>query len=303
MPSTRDIRRRIGSVKNTKQITKAMEMVAAAKMKKAQDQALNGRPFAQSLNRTIVSLKENAGDVEHPLLEARDGKRDLVIVINTDKGLCGGLNSNLLKAVTIEAQEHGSAGGETTYVTVGRKLRTACAKSGHELLADFTVGDPVGFAETKLVSEFAVEQFLEGSIDRVRVAFTNFVTTLTQEPAVETLLPINPIHLGKKKDYEGMSNEGDEEREYDGLGAGYLFEPTAKAVFEATLPMYVSYQVYQMILEARASEHSSRMVAMKNATENADGLIKDLTLEYNKLRQAAITNELLEITTAMKALE
>jgi len=272
MPSTRDIRRRIKSVKNTSQITRAMQLVAASKMKKAQDQALAGRSFAESLNRVINNLKDTDKELSNPLLEekgeAGNGK-ELVVVINTDKGLCGGLNTNLLRQITNERTEK-------------------------------------EFAEAKRIANFVSEQFVEGEYDNVRVAFTNFVNTLAQEPALETLLPVNPIELGKKKDYEGISSEEEtliNDNTDRALAAGYLFEPGRPEVLDVALPMYINYQLYQMILEARASEHSARMVAMKSATDNAKQMLKDLTLEYNKLRQAAITNELLEITTAMKALE
>jgi len=302
MPNTRDIRRRIKSVKNTSQITKAMQLVAASKMKKAQDQALNGRPFAETLNAVVNKLKAKIDDdITHPLLEEREGGKTLVIVVNTDKGLCGGLNTNLLKAVLLDDEDK-----TADYATVGKKLGKSLARVGYNLVAEFTVGDPIGFAACKQISKFATEKFLEGEYDTVKVAFTNFVNTLTQTPAVETLLPVSSVELGKKKDYEGMGQDEKWDAAKDGTageGSGYLFEPTPSDVFGTAVPMYVNYQFYQMILEARASEHSARMVAMKSATDNAEQLAKDLTLEFNKVRQAAITNELLEITTAMKALE
>jgi len=303
MPNTRDIRRRIKSVKNTSQITKAMQLVAASKMKKAQDQALNGRPFAETLNKVVNKLKSKMDDDTHPLLEQRgEGGKTLVIVVNTDKGLCGGLNTNLLKAV-VEASPDGA-----DFATVGKKLSKSLVRSGANLVAEFILPDPVGFADCKTVSKFAAEKFLEGEYDTVMVAFTNFVNTLTQTPAVETLLPVSAVSLGKKKDFEGMGQDkewdkAEEESGGDGALSGYLFEPTPVDVFSTAVPMYVDYEFYQMVLEGRASEHSARMVAMKSATDNANQLAKDLTLEYNKVRQAAITNELLEITTAMKALE
>lgn len=297
MPSTRDIRRRIKSVKNTAQITKAMQLVAASKMKRAQDQALAGRSYAELLNKVLVSLKDKAGDLVHPLLEAREGNRELILVVSTDKGLCGGLNTNLLRKLI----EQSKGSGDVAYITVGSKLRNSLGKLKKDLVADFAVKDPVKFAETRPVSRFLIQQFLEGKYDRVKVAFTNFVNVLRQEPLIETVLPVSPVTIGKPKDFEGMG--ADIPAPAEAVGQEYLFEPNPLAVFDQVLPQYIDYMVYQMILEARASEHSSRMVAMKSATDNAKSMIKDLTLEYNKLRQASITNELLEITTAMKALE
>ncbi|MEM1442069.1 MAG: ATP synthase F1 subunit gamma [Verrucomicrobiota bacterium] len=300
MANLRDIRRRIKSVKNTAQITKAMQLVAASKMKKAQDQAMSGRPYADLLNKVLVNLKEQTSEEDHPLLKERDGEKELVIVVTTDKGLCGPLNTNLLRMVS--DTEHVSS--NAVFVTVGRKGSQALSRMQRELLADFEIKDPVAFLETKQISQFAIEKFLEGEYDRVKVAFTNFINTISQEAMVETLLPIRPIDLGRDKDFIGVGRDPGEPDVNPGPEyGGYLFEPSAGAVLDSIVPQYVNYQLYQMVLESRASEHSARMVAMKAATDNAEQLIKDLTLEYNKQRQAAITSELLEITTAMKALE
>ncbi len=297
MANLRDIRRRIKSVKNTAQITKAMQLVAASKMKKAQDQATSGRPYADLLNKVINQLKEQTSAEDHPLLRAEEGGRELVILVTTDKGLCGPLNTNLLRLFTEEVP----AGADV--VTIGSKGRQAMVRLKRKILADFTVKDPVSFAETKPVVEFAMERFLSGDYNRVRVAFTNFVNTMRQDPYIETLLPISPIELGAKKAYHGMGEEGPAKKSEGPDYSGYLFEPNARGVLDTVVPQYVGYELYQMILESRASEHSARMVAMKAATDNAKQMIKDLTLDYNKQRQAAITAELLEITTAMRALE
>jgi F-type H+-transporting ATPase subunit gamma len=302
MANLRDIRRRIKSVKNTAQITKAMQLVAASKMKKAQDQALSGRPYADLLNDVLVNLKEQTNEEDHPLLKENEGENELVILVSTDKGLCGGLNTNLFRAL-IEA-----ASDNTDYVTIGRKGAQFLARSKKELLADFKIDDPVSFLASKQISEFATEKFLSGDYARVRVAFTNFVNTMTQHSMIETLLPISPIDLGRDKDFVGMGagqepEPGDLPEDSHTEYGGYIFEPSPSAVLETAVPQYVNYQLYQMILESRASEHSARMVAMKAATDNANDMIKDLTLDYNKQRQAAITAELLEITTAMRALE
>ncbi|MBL9151193.1 MAG: ATP synthase F1 subunit gamma [Verrucomicrobiales bacterium] len=300
MANLRDIRRRIKSIKNTAQITRAMQLVAASKMKRAQDQAISGRAYAELLNKVLVNLKEQADEESHPLLQEPTGGRELIILVTTDKGLCGPLNTNLLRLIGETAP------ADALYVTVGSKGRQYLTRMKRDLVADFPVKDPVDFAETKRVSKFAMEKFLEGGVSRVRVAFTNFVNTIKQEPLIETLLPISPIDLGRDKGFVGMGSDlqpGAPAQAGAPAGGGYLFEPSTRAVLDTVVPQYVNNQLYQMVLESRASEHSSRMVAMKSATDNAKQIIKDLTLDYNKQRQAAITSELLEITTAMKALE
>ncbi len=291
MPSTRDIRRRIKSVKNTAQITKAMQLVAAAKMKKAQDQASNGRAYAEMLNKVLVNLKEHAEEGVHPFFSEGKGDKTLVLLIASDKGLCGALNTNLFKKLITTSIE-----GEVEYVTIGKKAVQAINRLRRTLLADFPIKDPAKFAEVRAVGRFVQEKFRSGDYKKVLVVFNNFINTVTVVPTVEQLLPVNPVTLGGKRDFAP-------EVETATAATEYTFEPSAAVVFETVLPQYVNDTVYQMVLESRASEHSSRMVAMKNATDNAKQMIKDLSLEYNKLRQAAITNELLEITTAKMALE
>ncbi|MGI9115226.1 MAG: ATP synthase F1 subunit gamma [Chthoniobacterales bacterium] len=285
MANTQDIRRRIKSIRNTAQITKAMQMVAASKMRKAQAAALAGRPYASLMNRVLVSLQQRTDPKLHPLLQVREVKKELVVVISTDKGLAGALNTNLLReAARFEA-------GVTGYVVAGRKARLFLARTRRELLADFELKDAPAFIETKPIANFVIDQFLAGNVDKVSVLFTHFINTINQRPTLRTLLPISPFDLPQAA---------------DGANAdpmlGYMFEPAPEAVLEAMLPYYLQYQIFQMVLDARASEHSARMVAMKNATDNAKQFIKDLTLEYNKMRQASITTELLEIATAQMAL-
>ncbi len=291
MPSTRDLRRRIKSVKNTAQITKAMQMVASAKMRKAQLAALAGRPYAQLMNEVLAAATAGAGEFSHPLLERRPVKRKALIVITTDKGLCGALNTNLLR----EAAKYDA---KALYVSAGRKGAQFIARAKRELAAEFTYRDTPVFAEARTISKFVQELFLEGKVDQVDVAFSNFISTLTQKPEIRTLLPIGDI----KKLEADLAGEGSNESLAPAAGKEYAFEPNPGAVLGNLLPHYLNYQVFQFLQEARASEHSARMVAMKNATDNAKQILKDLTLEYNKLRQASITNELLEITTAQMAL-
>jgi len=286
MANLRDIRRRIKSVKNTAQITRAMQLVAAAKMKKAQDQAMAGRDYSSQLNAVLSDIAANFSDeASHPLLEVREGNRELVLVISTDKGLCGPLNTNLTKKLRSDTSD------TADYVTVGRKLRIFLEKTKKHILADYTVHDPVPFADARSIATFLTKQFTEGKYDKVSIAYTRFVNTLSQVPEVIQLLPVQPP--AQTEDTGAI--EGDT--------ADSLFEPSAKEVLASILPLYVNFQVYQALLESRATEHSARMVAMKAATDNAKKFIKELTLEYNKVRQAAITAELLEITTAMKAME
>ncbi len=282
--NTRDIRRRIKSIKNTAQITKAMQMVAAAKMRKAQQAALAGRPYADLMSKVLRSVGEQS-EQTHPLLEVRAVSRELVLVISTDKGLCGALNTNLLR----ELNRFEPA--KTTYVAAGRKGAQYLARTKQSILADFELKDAPKFAETKVISKYCIEQFLAGAVDKVTVAYTHFVSTLTQTPTLRTILPLPPAEVA-----------GDGTPAAEDAGGGYLYEPSAEEVLGGLLPHYVHFQIYQMVLDSRASEHSARMVAMKSATDNAKQLIKDLTLEYNKVRQAAITTEILEIATAQMAM-
>jgi F-type H+-transporting ATPase subunit gamma len=287
MANTQDIRRRIKSIRNTAQITKAMQMVAASKMRKAQQHALAGRPYAALMNKVLVSLQKRTDPRLHPLLHVRPLKKELVLIISTDKGLAGALNTNLFR----EAAKFDAA--KTAYVVAGRKARQFVARTKRELLADFELKDAPTFVETKAISKFCAEKFLNREVDNVSVLHTHFINTIDQRAVVQTLLPISSFDLPKKH----TESAGDADEDVDPM-LGYVFEPTAEVVLDIMLPYYIQYQVFQMILDARASEHSARMVAMKNATDNANQFIKDLTLEYNKMRQASITTELLEIATA-----
>ena len=296
MASTRDIRRRIKSVKSTAQITKAMQLVAAAKMKKAQDQATNGRSYAETLNKILVALRDATEEGSHPYFVEGKGSKTLILVIASDKGLCGALNTNLFKKLLAA-----NVAGEVDFITVGRKATQALSRLRKNIVADFPVKDPAKFTDLRAAGNYLQEQFRSGDYSKVFVAFNNFVNTVTIVPTVEQLLPVDKVTLGGKRSFEGMG-KALEVSETDTNVPEYTFEPSAAAVFESILPQYVNNTIFQMLLEARASEHSSRMVAMKNATDNAKQMLKDLSLEYNKIRQAGITNELLEITTAKMAL-
>jgi len=301
MPSTRDIRRRIKSVKNTAQITKAMQMVASSKMRKAQLAALAGRPYAMLMNQVIVSASRDTQDFVHPLMEKREVQKRGVLAVTTDKGLCGALNSNLGREVMKWDKD------STIFVTAGRKGSQFVTRTKRKLAAEFTYKDAPLFSEARAISKTLQEMFLKGEVDCVDLIYTRFVNTLSQKVEVRRLLPIGELQVllnapagsPAQPSAPGQTEAaaGDESQHLE-----HVFEPDAKHVLGAILPHFVNFIVYQALLEAKASEHSARMVAMKNATDNAKQLIKDLTLEYNKLRQANITKELLEITTAQMAL-
>jgi F-type H+-transporting ATPase subunit gamma len=282
MNSPRDLRRRIRSISSTAQITKAMQMVAASKMRKAQQAALAGRPFVQVLYRIQREATTRMREFSHPLLEVRDVRKRAVILIGADKGLCGALNSNLFRLVAeFDPQS-------TIFIAAGRKAAQFIARTGRQLAAEFVYADTPRLAEARAISAFARDLFLRKEVDEVRIIATRFVNTLTQNPLCIEFLPVGQIKAMK---IPGVSSE--EELAADTTEA--VFEPNPNAVLAYLLSHYLDIYVYQVLLNAKASEQSARMVSMKNATENAETLIKDLTLEYNKLRQGNITKELLEI--------
>ena len=291
MPSTRDIRRRIKSVKNTAQITKAMQMVAAAKMRKAQQNALVGRPYAELMNEVLSYAAARTVSFEHPLMEARPVKKPAIILVSSDRGLCGGLNSNLFREV-VKFDKN-----TTIYITAGRKSAQFVARTKRPLAAEFTYKDAPTFAEGRAISKFAQDLFLKGEADAVDILFSKFVSTLVQTPKVIPFLPVGKITAVTA----GINAPAEELKQVENTVDTFEFEPDEKTVLGALLPHSLNFQMHQILLEAKASEQSARMVAMKNATDNAKQIIKDLTLEYNKLRQANITKELLEITTAQMA--
>ena len=289
MASGRDLRRRIRSISNTAQITKAMQMVAASKMRKAQRAAIDFRPFARLVYRIQREATTRMGEFSHPLLAVREVRKRAVILIGADKGLCGALNSNLFR---LAAQFDPPS---TVFITAGRKAAQFVAATKRQLAAEFAYGDEPRYPEARAIAGFASELFSKKEVDEVRLVGTQFVNTLTQRALALEFLPIGEI--------KGLEMPGEEVREEltkfehelasDTLEA--QFEPSPEAIFAYLLPRYLSIYVYQALLSAKASEQSARMVSMKNATDSADDLIKHLTLEYNKLRQGSITQELLEI--------
>ena len=281
MQSPREIRRRIRSINATAQITRAMQMVAASKMRKAQEAALAGRPFVRLLYRFQREVSRSP-EFNHPLLEVREVSKRGVILVGADKGLCGALNNNLFR---VAAHYDPTS---TIFVTAGRRAAQFVARTGRTLAAEFAYGDNPTFAEARTIAAFARDLFLERKVDEVHVVATRFVNTLTQEAGFVEFLPVGEI---TRLEVPGVESE--EAPSAD--APEYLFERDPEGDYGFVLTQYLSILVYQVLLNAKASEQSARMVSMKNATDSAEALIKELTLEYNKVRQGNITKELLEI--------
>ncbi len=299
MANLRDIRRRIKSVKNTAQITKAMQMVAEAKMRRAQQLATALKPYADKLDEIAARLHVRLGSGEflNPLLQppSTNAAKTAVLVITSDKGLCGALNSNLLREVLRNDSP------EKIYICVGRKGRQTLARLKKNLLADFSLKDSPTFAESKTVSGFILQKFQEGVFNRCEVYHSHYINALIQTPVMSQIIPIGSmVRIAKKAQAQMVDPASFAKSPGDLIPTE--FEPDANTLLGKLLPHYLHMEVYQKILDSRASEHSARRVAMKNATDNAKELVKSLTLDYNKARQAAITREILEIASAALAL-
>ena len=285
MASQRDIRRRIGAVRNIKQITRAMQFVAASKLKRAQDATLAARPYSDKIDEVIADLAQVLSGDDHPLFTKREDGKRLIVFITTDRGLAGPLNTNAIRFALREIVEHGEAGGELSLVTVGRKGRDAMRRAKLPVEAHFSgFGDRPTFADVTALARLVTDDFLGGDYNRVDVVYTRFVSTLVQRPTMDQLLPMEP-----HEDTVGIP------------GNQFIFEPSPAAVLQQLLPRYIATRLYQAVLENTASEWSSKMIAMKNATESAEELIDDLTLSYNKVRQANITREMIEIASGASA--
>jgi F-type H+-transporting ATPase subunit gamma len=285
MSGAKEIKGKIGSIKNTQKITSAMEMVAASKMKKAQERMTLGRPYAQNMLKVIGHIANGNLEYRHPYLEEREVKRVGYIVISTDRGLCGGLNTNEFKLVTQEIKEWKSKGVEVDFAALGSK---ACAFfsrfGGNVLAAESGIGDAPKVSDVVGIVRVMLKAFDEGKLDRVFLVYNNFVNTMAQEPVSNQLLPLP------------KSEDEDYKHRWD-----YIYEPDPKPILEALMVRYIESQVYQGVVENAASEQAARMVAMKAATDNAGNLIDDLQLIYNKARQAAITQEISEIVSGAAA--
>lgn len=282
MASLIGIRRRIKSAKNIAQITKAMEMVSASKMKKAQDAALATRPFTLKLKEMMDKVGGGLKGSTHPLALTSNSPDILVILISTNKGLCGALNVNLYRSLLDFSASH--SGAKITIATVGKKAKYLTPTGNTELIAKFNnLGETVTFAETRGISTFAMEQYSQGQVGSVYLAYPRFISTLQNDITFTQILPFATS--------------------VDTAPSNYTIEPSSTELLSQLLPYEIEMTVYQTILEARATEHSARMVAMKNASDNAKELIGNLTLDYNQARQSAVTSELLDVTTARMALE
>ena len=295
MPSTREIRRRIRSVKNIAQITRTMQMVASSRMRRAQERVEQSRPYTEQLREMVSRLanvaKEDIGG-EIALLTQRPVRNIGYLLITPDRGLSGALPSNInRKAATsaLEAQNKFAEQGERPgidYIAVGRKGRDVVTRNRLHMLAEFTnYGDRPSLLDASAMAQVAVDAFLKGEVDVVYLVYAKFINTVTQQPTVVQLLPVEP-----PPEQEGAHKKVD-----------YIYEPDAASIFQALLPRYVDVQVYQALLDTLASFFSAQMVAMKNATDNANDLIQDLTLTYNKARQASITTQILEVVSGSEA--
>ena len=286
MASPREIRRRIRSVRNMSQITRAMEMVSAAKLRRAQERVQASRPYSDRLRGVIADLASLQLDAEQlkefPLLAARPVQRTALIMVTPDRGLTGALNGNIMRRGARYIREE--AGVPVQSIAVGKRGRDFLLRTRQEVVAEFIgLGDRPTLDEIRPIAQVAMQDYFDEKIDAVHVVFPRFVNTMTQRPEAMQILPI----------------ERPEATEDDKID--YIFEPSPRAVLEALLPRYVEIQLYQAILESIASEHSARMVAMRNATDNAKELVDDLSLSYNNARQAQITNEVAEISAGANA--
>jgi F-type H+-transporting ATPase subunit gamma len=284
MPDIRKVRRRIRGVQNIAKITRAMEMIAASRMRKAQERGLQGRPYAEKIEQVIADLAAlPETGTKHPLLQKRDVKKIAVVHITPDRGLCGGLNANLNRQLANFILQQKVP---VEVVAVGRKGRDFSVRNACSLCAEFTqLSDQPAFLDTLPISKIIIDEFSAGVIDIVCVSYASFVSTLVQKPVMKQLLPMQPATIPGGQNVE------------------YIYEPSAEAVLGSLLPRFVEMEIYHAILESIASEQSARMVAMRNATDSANELIGDLTLLYNKARQESITRELLDITGGVVALE
>jgi F-type H+-transporting ATPase subunit gamma len=292
--SIREIKRRIKSVKNIAQVTRAMQMVAASRMRRAQEQALASRPYANKAWEVLSHLAEMPST--HPLLTPRGSVNNVaIILITADKGLAGAYNANIIRQTIRFMRENNRE--DAKLITVGRKGRDLMVRYGRTVIAEFSdLPARPSSLDIAPIARIAIESFLTGDFDEVYLAYTRFVNTLQQDPTLRLLLPIQPGSIAGKV----MSRHMTEEKTMGGVE--YLYEPNRDTLFDTILPRFTEAQIYQAVLEALASEHSARMVSMRNATSNANELVGDLTLRYNKLRQDAITKEMLDIAGGAEAL-
>jgi len=302
MPSTREIRRRITSAKNVSQITRAMEMVAASRMRRAQAAVVAGRPYANKIAEVIQNLAARVAGTQDesvpPLLQVRPIKNITVILVSGDRGLAGALNTNVIRRATRFINDE--AGVPVNIVAVGKKGRDFMLRYGKSISAEFIgLSDRPALKDVYPIARVATDEYLSGRADAVYLVYTDFVNTLTQRPTLYRLLPVDVTQL---EGGEGLPEDNNPELPMAGRATEYIFEPSTRAVLDALVPRYIEVRIYQALLEHIASYQSAQMVAMRNATENAKEIISDLTLAYNKLRQANITREIIEVSSGAAAL-
>lgn len=290
MPNARLIKRRIRSAKNIAKITKAMEMVSASKMRRAQSQATASQPYSSKLHGILHTIATFTDPGLHPLLQDHPTGRPLLVIVSTDRGLCGGLNTNLFKAALHFEEQH----PHLTTIVIGQKAQDFANRMGWDIYATFThLPEHINFQEAVPIAQMVREGFLGDDFSSVNILHMEFVNTLTQRAKATSLLPLKKQDLGlmeeTKRDIDNVS--------LPLIQSDYAFEPSPRDILDWLLPYYIEIELYQLLLDARASEHSARMVAMQNASKNAGEVVDSLQLEYNKTRQAAITQELIEITT------
>ena len=286
MVNLREIKGRITSTKSTQKTTKAMQMVSSSKFRRAEQNAKAYVPYMQKVQDVVAAIAGGTNDVSHPMLTARPVKKTAYLVIGSDRGLAGGYNSSILRQAQRDIDERHRSKDEYVILAVGRKVRDYFVKRDHNVIAEVVgLSDQPSFADIKEIARKAVGMFADGTYDELHLYYTHFVSAISQEVTKQKLLPLTDIAPAS------------------GATASYEFEPSAEAILEVLLPQYAESLIYGAILDGKASEHSARMTAMKNATDNAKDIISDLSLQYNRARQAAITQEITEIVGGAAALE
>src|SRR4051812_13819908 len=286
MPSLLDIRRRIRSVKNTQQLTKAMKTVSAAKLRRAQDRVMSARPYADQLRNVLANLAGRVENISHPLLEIRPEERILVVIVTADRGLCGAFNTNLIRSTQNFLRDNAKK-GHVTLFPVGRKGRDFFRRREASITSDYVnFFNKLDYGHAKDIAKTITDLYTEAKIDAVYIVYNEFKSAIQQRITMEKLLPLGRVDLGNVHD----------------APAEYIFEQPPQQVFDRLLPRYVEIQVYRALLESAASEHGARMAAMDTASRNAGDMIESLTLNMNRVRQAAITREIIEVVSGAGAL-
>ncbi len=300
MANTKIIKKRIRTAKNIKQITKAMQMVAASKMRRSQQQAVSSRPYTEALRKVLFSLLQSASKFDHFLMKNNGSNQIAILVISSDKGLCGGLNTNLFRYLKNFSLQFPFE--NLNFLVIGKKARDFLFKSNFRIIADFPqIKENIVFEDSLAVSRFLINAFLKKEIGKTFICYSDFISTLSQKPKVIRILPVKILDIGQQL---GLLQEEEIKAEtYWGQKKEYLIEPNKKEIASWLLPYFIELEIYHYLLEAKAAEHSARMVAMKNATDNASQIVTELNLIYNKARQEQITNQIADLATASLAIK